>query len=53
MTLEEALNVYQALAKSLSWPEYFRLLKSLLFKLTRISAKAALTQGDNFTDEDL
>jgi len=36
-TLEEALNVYQSLASCLSWPDYFRLLKTLIFKLQRVA----------------
>lgn len=41
MTLDEALNIYKALASKLKWSEYFKLLKTLLFKLNKASAKAA------------
>ena len=52
-TLEEALNVYQSLAASLKWSDYYKLLKSLTFKLQRLTAKASLTVTENSTDEDL
>lgn len=40
MTLEEGLKVYQALASKLPWSEYFKLLKTLLFKLNKATSKA-------------
>lgn len=52
-TLEEALNVYQAFAQTLKWPDYFRLLKNLLFKLNRILSKASFSQAEGHTDEDM
>ena len=55
-TLEEALNVYQVLASTLKWSDYFRLLKALLFKLQRIAQKtslASVTEGGRAVDEDL
>ncbi|TNV87999.1 hypothetical protein FGO68_gene14880 [Halteria grandinella] len=52
-TLEEALNVYQSLSLTLPWPDYFRLLKTLLFKLNRVTARQSLAKTDNSVDEDL
>lgn len=55
-TLEEALNVYQVVASCLKWPEYFRLIKALMFKLQRIAKKSALASvadGGKAVDEEL
>lgn len=52
-TLEEAMNVYQSLAQTLNWPDYFRLLKTLLFKLNRVTARQSLAKTDNSVDEEL
>jgi hypothetical protein len=51
-TLEEALAVYESLARTLVWPDYFRLLKSLLFKLNRVVAKQAMAKTENSLDEE-
>lgn len=53
VTLEEALNVYQSLSLTLPWPDYFRLLKTLLFKLNRVTARQSLMKTDNSVDEEL
>ena len=47
MTLDEALNVYQALASSLKWSDYFKLLKTLLYKLNKAENKASLASGSD------
>ena len=54
-TLEEALDFYESLAKTLKWSEYFRLLKTLLFRLQRLTSKAHLQQveGGAAADEDI
>ena len=54
-TLEEALDFYESLAKTLKWSEYFRLLKTLLFRLQRLTSKAQLQQveGGAAVDEEL
>jgi hypothetical protein len=44
--------VYQAFASTLKWPEYFRLLKALLFKLQRVTHKnemASVAEGGKNT----
>lgn len=51
--LEEALNVYQSLALSLKWSDYFKLLKGLLFKLGRLSQRASIANSETYADEDL
>jgi len=38
--LEDALNVYVAYASRLSWPETFKLIRKLLFKIERIHRNA-------------
>ena len=43
--------MYEALAKSLKWSDYFQLLKSLLYRLTRVAAKANLAKAENAVDE--
>ena len=47
MTLEEGLKVYQALASKLPWSEYFKLLKTLLFKLNKATSKATAQSGSD------
>ena len=39
-TLEEALNVFTAFSRQLSWTEYYKLLKKLLYRLERALSKA-------------
>lgn len=53
MTLDEALNVYESIAKLLKWSDYYKMLKQLLFKLNKISNKVnfnAISGGN--TGED-
>lgn len=45
--------MYQALAQTLKWSEYFKLLKGLLFKLGRLTRKASLSGSDTYSDEDI
>jgi hypothetical protein len=39
VTLEEALNVFTAFARLLTWTEYYKLLKKLLYRLQRARSK--------------
>ena len=47
-TLDEGLSIYSAYASKLSWGEYFKLLKKLLFKLdkAKMRAKSVSAQGE-------
>lgn len=50
-TVEDALDVYESLARSLRWPDYFRLLKSLLYRLQRVASRANLAKAENSAED--
>lgn len=39
VVLDEALNIYESLAKQLKWSDYYKLLKQLLYKLNKTTNK--------------